>query len=370
MKIWKEKQYIYILREGGTRPYAIDFEQGCIIGLNNAPLKRISSVLRNECWIYGHKPTTPPFEKVVCMFLYDIEYILNTQYISSVRAMPYYLVFNTLLSISAENTYKILKSSSYNIRYIYEKLNDKQRKDFFKAFSKNELNLDNGFSISNYLDEIANKEIEPYLAKSHKHFTANEIEDLKCACRNLEPKAFDIFFYLAERHWLSLLVGRTLGSLVASYCNMCKELEVNPKKEKDFVTEYAKIQNLHRIKEMQISDKKIQDFLVPLKDKLSFEDEDFQVVVPMSKQEYLDEGKMQNNCVASMYLKKVENQERIVVFIRKKDNLEKSFISCEIYKEDFSIGQYLAKNNDYVRDEKAIQFREKYAEHLKNNFLI
>lgn len=361
MEIWKEKQFIYILREGAKKPYVLDLAQGHFIGLNGLPLKRVSTVLQNECWSYERRANTF-LGKAVAHFIYNLQYIMG-DYVSHCSNLKYYKVFNNLLSISNENAYLIMSANSYNICYIADVLNEKCRGIFYKEYSQGKIDCAH-FNPRDYMREVALRDVQVYFDKTYAHFTEEEKQEICSFYANTDKETFELFFYLMERHWHSLWGMRDVERIASYYMGMCKDLEIKPKKEKDFVAEFARVKNMRTARAMEISDKKIQNYLLPLKHKLAFEDDNFVVVVPMTKQEFLDEGESQNNCVARMYLPKVEHQDRIIVFIRKKEDVSKSYITCEIYPDSFRIGQYLTKCNNYVTDENALSFREKYQEHL------
>lgn len=361
MEIWKEKQFIYILREGAKKPYTLDLAQGHLIGQNGLPLKRVSIALANECWLYEHK-TNSFLGKAVAIFIYNLQYIMG-DYVSHSSNLKYYTVFNNLLSISNENAYLLMSANYYNIRYIADVLNEQYRRIFYKEYSQGKIDCTQ-FSAKDYVKEIALRDVQYYLDKTYAHFTEEEKKEMCSFYSYVNKETFELFFYLMERHWHSLWGMRDVERIASNYIRMCADLEIKPKKEKDFVTEFARVKNMRIARDMEISDKNIQNYLLPLKHKLAFEDDNFIVVVPMTKQEFLDEGESQNNCVARMYLPKVEHKDRIIVFIRKKEDVSKSYITCEIYPDSFKIGQYLTKCNSYVYDENALNFREKYQEHL------
>lgn len=98
---------------------------------------------------------------------------------------------------------------------------------------------------------------------------------------------------------------------------------------------------------------------------LNYENEDFIVIVPVTYQELLSEGKALNNCLAhyewNQYLKK---GERRVIFIREKANPDRPYIACDINIVNNNIIQYYAYGNNTPFDEKAVSFRKEYQKYL------
>ena len=99
---------------------------------------------------------------------------------------------------------------------------------------------------------------------------------------------------------------------------------------------------------------------------LHFEDEDFIVIVPTTYQELVTEGENQRNCAAHYeYNNYLRHGVRMIVFIRKKNDIEHSYITCDIDRRNLEIKQYLRFANEDVRDMKSLAFQKKYQEYLK-----
>ena len=95
---------------------------------------------------------------------------------------------------------------------------------------------------------------------------------------------------------------------------------------------------------------------------LSFENEYFKVIIPTTREEFVAEGKAQHNCVGRLYIQPVIEGETNIVFIRKKEDLDTSYITCEVRNR--CIQQYLSQYNRAVRDTLALEFYKAYAKHL------
>jgi hypothetical protein len=101
-----------------------------------------------------------------------------------------------------------------------------------------------------------------------------------------------------------------------------------------------------------------------------FEDDNYITVFPKSKQDFVVEGQKQNNCVGT-YSSYVVEGHRIVTFIRRKDNIEKPLVTCDICninnKSVPYINQFLKAHNNYVtRQDDVYNFYLKYREYLEN----
>jgi hypothetical protein len=101
---------------------------------------------------------------------------------------------------------------------------------------------------------------------------------------------------------------------------------------------------------------------------LRFSNNLFEVVIPQSKQDFVDEAANQNNCVFRTYYPKVIDHETLVVFIRRKEDINNSFITCEIDPNNGQIIQYLKQFNARPTNKNSLDFRILYQTFLYEQF--
>ena len=78
---------------------------------------------------------------------------------------------------------------------------------------------------------------------------------------------------------------------------------------------------------------------------------DYIVVIPQTIQDLENEGKQQNNCVGYHYNDSIAKGENLIYFLRKKDNADKSVVTCRYnlaYKET---AEHRIKNNSRTNEE-------------------
>ena len=98
---------------------------------------------------------------------------------------------------------------------------------------------------------------------------------------------------------------------------------------------------------------------------LNFEDENFIVIVPTTYKELVAEGEAQRNCASEHeFHNYLRNGKRKIVFIRKKDSINHSFITCDMDYRKHQIEQYLCACNNRVCDNAALEFKKKYQAYL------
>ena len=69
------------------------------------------------------------------------------------------------------------------------------------------------------------------------------------------------------------------------------------------------------------------------------------VVVPQNVMDLIDEGFQQNNCVGYYYNDSIERGDNCIFFLRKKDRLEKSYITCRYSVNNKEVVEARYKNN-------------------------
>ena len=81
---------------------------------------------------------------------------------------------------------------------------------------------------------------------------------------------------------------------------------------------------------------------------------DFIVVVPQTMEDKAKEGQMQNNCVGYYYDNSIKEGNDFIYFIRKKENPNKSYITCRYNVRHNDTVEYRLKNNNPVRNKKEL----------------
>lgn len=98
------------------------------------------------------------------------------------------------------------------------------------------------------------------------------------------------------------------------------------------------------------------------------EENNYCVVVPKDMSDLIDEGTQQHNCVGSYYNQSIANGEDFIFFIRKKDNLEKSYITCRYETEYGDLAEINTKFNEENYNEKEYNFALKIVDILNKKF--
>lgn len=163
-------------------------------------------------------------------------------------------------------------------------------------------------------------------------------------------------------------LGETYGhrffdSLFRSTIDAAVAMEMTEFPKGDAIRVCDEILRTYNIKKQELDDKRLADFQRKRWAELSFEYDDYQVIIPTTSAEFEAEAEQQHNCVFSMYLNKVVEGRTHVVFIRKKADPTKSVITCEV-GTDGHIYQFLGHHNTQPSDPILRDFKIAYQRYL------
>lgn len=78
--------------------------------------------------------------------------------------------------------------------------------------------------------------------------------------------------------------------------------------------------------------------------------DDLQIIVPHTLEDFVDEGTQQHNCVGSYYHNSIAKGENLIYFVRKKNNPDKSYITCRYSIIDKASVETREINNTSVKN--------------------
>jgi hypothetical protein len=160
---------------------------------------------------------------------------------------------------------------------------------------------------------------------------------------------------------------QTICSWIKKYLDCVEKMGQQPQKG-DFLRLYTDTVRAYNLRKAEFDNRAIAEHQNSKLHALQFEDDNFIVRVPMTSNEIIAEGEAQNNCVGRLYLPRVIDHNLHIVFVRRKSDPDKSFITCEVRNDGF-IGQYLLRFNNYVdRYTPEHEFRQKYQNFLNENW--
>jgi len=136
-----------------------------------------------------------------------------------------------------------------------------------------------------------------------------------------------------------------------------EKAEMYPSDIKDI---HDKTANAFRLVKDKVINDAIEKVAVEL-EKYIPESKEFTIVCPKNTNDFVEEGNRQHNCVAS-YAHSVANGDCAIFFVRKKDDVDKNYITAEYRRK--SLYQIKYKNNQTVTSQEAIDFAKAFCKNL------
>lgn len=350
----KIKNLFVITLDDGRQTY-FDFADGNIYGVSGKIVRNFSAeakrILKSE-----------QNDDFLAMYFY--ERTLTWPYRDTLKKWPTSLV-ETIYSLYG-NHYSVDVLSGV-AEFCYRKnfkLDKKGVKILTKALSSLEDNGNRRFCYLNSL-QLENKILEvsySYLPAAVipfiTHASTNEmrnyvVEDAQKIAFRYEHENWDYLdsVYYGNEH---------LYHCVYRYIQLCNLLH----HERTYKNLYQSICMMEREKAL-MADKMCLEYQKNAP--LFFEDENFTVLIPVTADEFKKEADYQDNCVFRLYYPRVKACSTHVVFIRKKYDIDKPYITCEV-SNCGNIVQYLTRFNHEVEDDDAKAFKVAYQKFLHEHF--
>lgn len=154
-------------------------------------------------------------------------------------------------------------------------------------------------------------------------------------------------------------------SRIQNLFEYAEKLEVKIDHKCDFFRTYINLYREYSLRQQELDNKAVKAMADRHRTALAFENDDYVVVIPETADEIIDEGKNQHNCVGG-YVRDVIKEYCNIVFVRKKSEPNKSYITVEINRNG-RIGQYLREYNRSASDADH-DFRRLYQQHLSTHW--
>lgn len=183
------------------------------------------------------------------------------------------------------------------------------------------------------------------------------------------PKHYQkILYYMENDHYIEYAKYRhriyDISQIFSSMIRFANSLECEIPKNKNLFETYNILEKNYNIWKETKGDEALAKN--QNKSYLNFAYGNYVVVIPTTAEEFRKEAFEQNNCVYSTYMSRVIEGNTNVVFIRKADQVDKSFITCEVNLSG-CINQYLLAHNRRVENKELLVFKELYQNHILNN---
>lgn len=365
MSIVKEKNYyIYTTNKG---IYKFDINTCTFIGLKNKPIKTIPTGFKTEfkkmCDNKGwnNMRNTEYFMDSIFRRLTDSEYwdIINE------KSIPYFRVLDRLDSLNIKCRTTRRKTLDLIIKYFNQLIKECQENNISISYMACELEKRN---FLNTIPVDDNEILElVWLCYSNYSFSLESCKLIASLIKH-NPHDFAMFkkYNIANETLYASFDSYTLVRTLDFFINTAKTIGYEIDRKGRFSKQFFEVQEGYKIYSQDIKNDLRKQVYAPKLNALSFNDDNFEVFIPNSKEDFIDEANQQHNCVFRTYYPDVVSGKLFIVFIRRKDNPTHSYITCEI--RNGRIQQYLKACNNADMDALDKKFYRAYSKHLIENW--
>lgn len=336
-KMEKNKGNYEFWIDGKAKPYILDVNNGKFLGLRGSAIQTVPSAVKSVARMYTAESS------VMRLFYNNFNVDAYATLYSVVDKMDSIGYHPEIYLISRYAT-ELVKMDFRKFANWYQQNPTGDVESYLSELSRVGWAEQHGLRVDEYFTE----DMLNYL---HRRFSNVSTERLKVFAYWLPRGLWD--FFNSDHYYIA---GKLQDMLTFS-----DTLEI-PLEKSDFFRQYINMQRDYLRKKDEIDNALLVAYQNEHKAALSFENEDYIVVIPQTNEELRIEGQKQNNCVGG-YGDAIRNKRRNVVFIRKKSNPNVPYITCDIFPNG-CINQYLISHNRYVNEPTALEFKELYQAHL------
>ena len=353
MVIVKEKNEYRFTVEGKAKPYVFDVNIGKMYGLRGGALQNMPNEVIKGLRAYE-----------------DNKFVLK------------YLINSTLSLIDPQIVALLDKIDSLGVPYSWDNYwcvihNTTTFSDGFKQFAnywRENANNDPEYGCRNFMNEY--KQVifaEKYHLQVDEHFTADMLNTLYHIIERehyISEQYVERAGYYMARGLYDFFDGSIydIGNKLRSF-QIYTEALYREWEKGDFFRQYIVARRDYERNRRTFENEKLKAMQMVHKTALTFETDLYQVIIPTTEEELITEGQRQSNCVGG-YGDRVRNGKCNVVFIRRKDNLDHNYITCDVRWRDNRpyINQYLRAYNSRNVSQEDREFYNLYLAHLMENW--
>ena len=353
-KTVKEKNIIkfYLDDSKPNNYYSLDINTGVLYGVKGSPIKRTPNGMNN--FMEYHSENT-----CVLRYMRRVHYWNSVSYAEFHRFASELQICDKLDSIGYVPSDVCELTSRVKLNFVNENF-----KEFVKYLAE-ELAENERHTIGNFKSRYEVKAFaKQYHIEVSEYFPEEWIRYLVGCAFTEKQNACAIYYFKKGLYYVLDYRTDDLLKSMFKYCDMLgKEY---PKG--DFIREYATLKKEYEFRKEELDNEAILNNQMKKSSALSFRYDTLEAIVPTTTEEFYKEADEQSNCVARSYMPRVIRDETNIVFIRRIDDIEKSYITCEV--RDGKIVQYLGRYNSWLGDDEiAMEFKAEYKKHLDETWV-
>lgn len=349
VKITKDKSVVSLWVDD-KRAYKLDFADGTVIGLSKRKLINPPNLFTSD-------KEGSVYSKIIRSFLsYDFIRKSSEEKLFLSSCWEQLIAADLLQDAYSFNIYNIdynevdKKIISKYIKY-KNKGGELSLLEYLKEYRYIKWLKENHFNDSPHAKEL----YTTFKGKTFKHIKLKVILDI---LQHFEPFK-EIMKAYAFSYWYTGLIEQLENDLAV--LNVMLD-----EKKTNYMAYCAEMHELAEAEKNKENNIKIQATMAVHSNWWKYQDENFIVVVPQTVADIKEEGEKQNNCVGRLYTQQVINGLTQVVFIRKRECPEKSYITCEVNNDGFIRQFLLACNRRVEKDSIEQKFYYDFQNYIDN----
>lgn len=361
--IRKEKNYLFFTNNKGNE-YKLDINKGIFYSLKDKPLINPPTEFKTYLRSRQHR------NSFVIEFLYNYFCWHNYNLLNLTSKTDILMICDKIDSVAQG------KLSPYNQSFRktdFEVIN-KHFKKFAKYIEEHEHPTLGDFYYMLQSEELAstlNIKIDGHFyTQAVIHKLSNILHELSCRSYTPTPEETKLMAY-----WLADGMYVTFENVMSvwSYAQIFKDffkwsnwIEYTPSKQ-NFVKQYAMVKQTYTLHKAEYDTKNLALHLAKHKHIWEFETDKLFIKLPQNAEDFKKEADYQKNCVYRSYLETAMQGDTNIIFIRRKNQPEVPYITCEV-GNDGSVWQYLTKCNCTPTDTEAKEFYVLFKQFIEKNW--
>ena len=378
-EIAREKNIIFFQPNDKDSCYKLDINTGELYGLKGKPISTIPPFINTSYKIIEAQRSLPQelqfLKKYIYLYRSGMFHGVNIQDTGVLLTLD--KIYNAIGDFAIEYcSYEALIAISEHFKEFIRYIKQEQ-----EATERTLTPYDLGRKIHKFPQWYTNKCIVELFELNKFSEDTSKLLSLMITAKNMQPiskQDAHILGWYAD-HQLQLFFKDESSYMIEKYLTryfqMCKDLDIPMTKKSNFMSSYNAIKREWELRKAEIDQAKLAKVYSEHEEAFSYEDEKYIAVIPKTPDDFIAEGRQQGNCVAG-YVDKVMNNVSYVLFLRKKENPEQSYLTVDVRIHERTnkpyIYQFLLSSNRYISDCQDTAEREDliYLQKSFNDYLL
>lgn len=341
----KERNLITFHLDGVNGTYVLNIENGEFLGLKGQPLKTCQKKNAIRQLFVGDD--THHLDRLL---YWVFDFGQTSQYVHFTRAMGAAERLDNMEFVG-----RIWSIDDYD--YIGQ---------MFNEFVRYRRTLDEGeeFNIRNFKDWILLEEARGNLGSIADHISPTMYRDVKYRLYNITQEEWGVIAYYLSRNKMWEYDGSACK--VCEYIKLCRDMNKKPQKQNNFPREYIETKKTYELNKQEYENNRLRGNYAKQEKAFTFTYGEYSVFCPTCAKDIIDEGANMHHCVGS-YVNQVVNNSTYIVFIRKTNEPNQCYITCQVGTNG-ELGQYFLAYDRYISSTEDIEFRNAFQKHLRENW--